>query len=72
VLEAVEAKFPHAYQSRVGMRAEAGLPAYDMFIRQDGEAYVVTVRPDGTILGVSRQAERRSHRAPKGWPSSAK
>jgi hypothetical protein len=55
VLETMEQNFPRAYQSRVETRTQAGQTVYDLYIRLDGEAYVVTVSPDGRLLVVSSQ-----------------
>jgi hypothetical protein len=53
VLRAVEARFPHAYKSHVEAHTRGGRTVYDLFVRQDGEAYVVSVCPDGVLLRVA-------------------
>ena len=52
VLRAAEARFPHAYKSHVESRTRDGRTVYDLFVRQDGEEYVVSVIPDGEVLQV--------------------
>jgi hypothetical protein len=60
VLRAVEARFPHAYKSHVEAHAQDGHTVYDLFVRQDGKAYVVSVCPDGELLQVAHAGGLRA------------